>query len=155
MAETRCYLVIDGAAPRTDAQWQLLISGLKGQPMSAALIEKARSSPYNTVNINRLSLDARYMLGDFEMREADRGDLLAALEAQRIAHGVADGLSARETFRQVFLAEIRAVAIAAGYGGIAPSLGVEIIGFGQRLTAIADAQVWLVANNANWEPLEE
>lgn len=152
MAEIRCYLVIDGAAPRAVAQWQLLINGLKTKPMSAALIEKARSSPYNTVNINRLSLDSRYMLGDFEMREADHTDLLAVLEAQRIAHGVADGLSARETFRQVFLAEIRAVAIAAGYGGIAPSLGVEIIGFGPRQTAIDDAQVWLADHKANWEP---
>lgn len=151
MAETRCYLVIDAAATRTPAQWQILISGLKLKPMIAALIERARASISNTVNIHRYSLDTRYMLGGFEMAEEERDYLLAVLEAERIAQGVADGLAVRETFRQVMLEEIRDVAVEAGFPALAPLLDMTIEGWGARMTAIADANAWLDLNQANWE----
>lgn len=154
MPETRCYLVIDAAAPRLEEQWQLLITGLKAKPMSAAIIERAQASPYNTVHINRYSLDYQYMLGDFEMAESEREYLLGILEAQRIAQGVSEGLSVRETYRRVTLEEIREVAIETGYPALAPLLGLEIPGFGQRLTAIADIRAWMydVSRVGNWEP---
>lgn len=151
MAETRCYLVIDAAATRSTAQWQILISGLKLKPMVAALIERARASISNTVNIHRYSIDMRYMLGGFEMTEDERDYLLGVLEAERVAQGVADGLTARETFRLVMLEEIRDVAVEAGYPALAPLLNTGIIGWGARMTAIANANAWLDVNNANWE----
>lgn len=153
---TRVYLVLDGGAPRTQEQWGLLIkgngsAGLKGQPMAAAIIAAAQSSPYNTVTINRYSLTGQYMLGDFEMRYEERAALLAVLEAERVAQGVADGLSTKETFRQVLLEEMKDVAVAEGYGALAPLLNVDIVGFGNRQDAIDEMQVWFTENVADWE----
>lgn len=160
MAETRCYLIVDGGGYRTPAQWHLLISGLKDKPMCAAIIEKARESTYNTVHINRYSVpniagNSQYVLGDFEMREVDRPDLLAVLEAEAIAHGIdTTGLGTREIFRRVLLAEVKEVAVEAGYPQLEPLLNVEIIGFGQREVAIADANAWIAAHSSDWEPIE-
>jgi hypothetical protein len=154
--ETRCYLVIDAAGYRTSEQWHTLISGLKAKPMSAAIIDAARGDSHNTVNINRFSVpnvagNSWYMLGDFEIRGEDRDELLAVLDAQAAIHEI-EGFGTRETFRRVLLEEIKEVAIEAGFPSLAPLLGLEIIGFGQREVAIIDARRWIFARSEIWEP---
>jgi hypothetical protein len=154
MAETRVYLVIDAAASRTTQQWNLLKSGLKAKPVSASIIAAARGHAHNMVEINRLSVDKRYILGDFEIRHADRGTLLAILNEQATVHGIS-GQSTRETFRRVLLEEIKEVATEAGYPALAPLLDISIIGFGSRLTSTAAAHSWIADRRATWEPPKE
>ena len=155
MAETRVYLVIDGGGLRTPTQWQILITGLKAKPMSAAIIAEARSSPHNTVEINRFSLpnldgNSQYMLGDFEMSNDSREGLLITLEGEVQRHGIDDQLGTKEQFRQVMLAEIREVATDAGFGALAPLLDFTIIGFGGRNEAIVAGHVWIEDHRVDW-----
>ena len=161
MPDIRCYLVIDGGAPRTPAQWQVLIQGVKDKPLAAGIIAAARvrNFPHNEVNINRPSVpDAngrfQWRLGDFEIDQSQVGVLLVLLNSRAAVYAIS-GQTQKETFRQVLLAELREAATDAGYGMLAPLLGLEIIGFGARETAIAQAQAWLAAHSAEWYWEEE
>lgn len=153
---TRGYIVYDAAANRAPGQWYTLVTGLKTKPMIAALITAAHQSTHNTVHINRFSTEdvnghSRYMLGDFEMKADERAGLLVVLEAQRVAHGIVDGLSLGETLRRVLQVEMREVATDEGYPpAVVNSLLVGLIGFGQRENAITDAIAWVIANQSDW-----
>ena len=148
----RVYLVIDASAARTPAQWNSLINAVKDKPMVLAvrLAANVRDMPHNHVNINRPSTSARFMLGDFEIDKVDATELLAVLAAQCTARGIAH-TTIRADFAALIQAELREAAIDLGYTPAqAANLSVGIVGYGERLAAIAEGQAWLVAAGG-WE----
>jgi len=152
--EVRCYFVIDASAPRSTGQWWNLIQAAKAKPLLKAVQQASNAHmPCNKVNVCP-SVSLRYVLIEFEIDRRDRPNLIALLEAQCILRGILGGMFAK--FEGLLQAELREAAVDLGYTvGQAEALSVNVIGLGDRKTAIKEAHIWFEPYRVEWEIVED
>ena len=157
MAEIRCYMVIDAAAPRTEVQWDALKGAVKNKPMLQVIrnLGAAHNLPHLEVISKRMSLNLRYALVRFVVDESDNQAALAVLNTQCALHGITG--TAQQKFNGEIQFELREAAVDLGYTQTqANNLITSIIGYDvdSYTVAIAGAQAYITANSANWESVE-
>jgi len=152
----RVYLQIDAGATRTQGQWDALIGAVKNKPMVLAVRNAASDNvnPCNQVNVNLFSTNPvrRYVIGDFEIADPNITALQAVCDSEITAFGLSSAGGYVARFPRVIQAELQQAATDLGFGALAPSLIVTLIGFHltDRNQAIAQAQAYLIANSSIW-----
>lgn len=143
-----------GILTPNEAQWTLLIGAAKQQPFCAGIIAMARACQ-NFLSASKRSLGAGYELKNtlavFEVEETNKTAALGLLDTQAAAYGVAGNTADKLT--GVLQHELRAAAVALGYGGQATQLTVTLVngvGYWDRDGAINTVQQYLIDNDAVW-----
>lgn len=150
--ELRCYVLIDASAPRDQEQWEALIGAAKDKPMALAIRQAVHGlGPQNHINLNRPSLTARYMLGDFEIHREDKAGLLVVLNEQCAIRGIVE-VGALAKFESLLQAELREAVVDLGYTvPQSENLIFSVLGFGEMFVAIDQVRLWFLANIEEWE----
>ncbi len=154
MAELRVYLSINwtGAGSPTDQDWRDFFAEMRNQTMSAAILAAARAA-HNRIAHDKRSLLGKITLVSFEIGAADRPALLDELDTEALAIG-ASGTNLQK-FEAVLQAEVRQGALDAGATQAqADKLDAAVIAIGDRATAIAGGQQYLLDKTALWHEAE-
>lgn len=155
MADLRCYVVLDATTGRDLSLWNNLIQAAKNQPLIVKLLEYGdpENLPQRKVNINRFSLGAtpRYMIGDFEISDLNTTAAITYLNNRLTFYSLATTGSNAVKFARLLTHELRLAAVSLGFTvPQAANLSATVIGLGDPLTAIAEAQAYITTNTASW-----
>jgi hypothetical protein len=163
MAEHRVYFVIrkEGTAP-TALQWIGLFQETAKQPFAAAVVAAANNKgAHNRITRDKYSRNAahlrNFVMVGFEIADGDGPAVLAVLDAQAAIRGITGSIPWK--IGKVFEGEFKDAALALGYPQAQVDLlNVEsdtdgtfgVVGYGDRATAIPQAQQYLADNPGIW-----
>lgn len=157
----RAYFVItsESAPPPTEDEWQAIVDdAITGSTLHSAI--QNPGSKYTVLSHNHIHAHKRsqnsahrlkYTMLAFELDDAYGNSVIALMEAEAVAREIT-GISEGDRFRQVMQAEIREAALRQGFTPTqANELQFQIVaGYGDRETAIRQAQAYIAANSDKW-----
>lgn len=154
MAELiRCYGVIAINVSRNNAQWLALRNQAYTKPMLNAIITEGSkwNLPQMGIIDSRRSFDGKIQLIRFIIDDRDQSTLLNTLNAQCATRNIIQ-VTTRSKFQALIEQEIKESALDIGYTILQVSnLNFIVVGYGDRDTAITEAENNIQSAKANWE----